>query len=142
MKLFVTAQTTAVIGRSSNSTKKRKEFVIITQRKEHHVNAPSSGETHQPQGKNAPSFNETHQPQSKNAPTSKKKHQLTKKQQDIINFCSIPRSAQEIMDRLGIQNQSRSRKRYIQSMIEDGQLEMTIPENPNDPNQKYRRVKK
>ena len=128
MKLFVTAQTTAAIGRSSNSTKKRKEFVIITQRKEHHVNAPS--------------FNETHQPQSKNAPTSKKKHQLTKKQQDIINFCSIPRSAQEIMDRLGIRNQSRSRKRYIQSMIEDGQLEMTIPENPNDPNQKYRRVKK
>ena len=125
-----------------SDNEKTKEFVVTIPRKEHHVNALSSGETHQPQGKNAPSFNETHQPQSKNAPTSKKTHQLTKKQQDIINFCSIPRSAQEIMDRLGIQNQSRSRKRYIQSMIEDGQLEMTIPENPNDPNQKYRRVKK
>lgn len=125
-----------------SDNEKTKEFVVTIPRKEHHVNALSSGETHQPQGKNAPSFNETHQPQSKNAPTSKKKHQLTKKQQDIINFCSIPRSAQEIMDRLGIRNQSRSRKRYIQSMIEDGQLEMTIPENPNDPNQKYRRVKK
>ncbi|MCR5840758.1 MAG: putative DNA binding domain-containing protein [Bacteroidales bacterium] len=118
------------------------EFVVTIPRKEHHVNALSSQETHQPQGQNAPSSQETHQPQGRNAPSLKKKHQLTKKHQDIINFCSIPRSAQEIMDRLGIQNQSRSRKRYIQAMIEDGLLEMTIPENPNDPNQKYRRVKK
>ena len=125
-----------------SDNEKTKEFVVTIPRKEHHVNAPSSGETHQPQGENAPTSEIKHQPRENKAPTSKKKHQLTKKQQDIINFCSIPRSAQEIMDRLGIQNQSRSRKRYIQTMIEDGQLEMTIPENPNDPNQKYRRVKK
>ena len=111
-----------------SDNEKTKEFLVTIPRKEHHVNAPSPRETHQPRGENAP--------------TSKKTHQLTKQQQGIINFCSIPRSAQEIMDRLGIQNQSRSRKRYIQTMIEDGQLEMTIPENPNDPNQKYRRVKK
>ena len=64
------------------------------------------------------------------------------KVQDILNFCSIPRTAQEIMNRLGIQNQSRSRKRYIQALIDAGLLERTIPENPNDPNQKYRRVRK
>ena len=125
-----------------SDNEKTREFVVTIPRKEHHVNAPSSGETHQPQGKNAPTSEIKHQPRENKAPTSKIKHQLTKKQQDIINFCSIPRSAQEIMDRLGIQNQSRSRKRYIQTMIEDGQLEMTIPENPNDPNQKYRRVKR
>ncbi len=125
-----------------SDNEKTKEFVVTIPRKEHHVNAPSLGETHQPQGKNAPTSEIKHQPRENKAPTSKKKHQLTWKQQDIINFCSIPRSAQEIMDRLGIQNQSRSRKRYIQKMIEDGQLEMTIPENPNDPNQKYRRVKR
>ena len=111
-----------------SDNEKTKEFVVAIPRKEHHVNAPTSGETHQPQGDNAP--------------TSTKVHRVSKKQQDILNFCSIPRTAQEIMDRLGIQNQSRSRKRYIQTLIDAGQLERTLPENPNDPNQKYRRVRK
>ncbi len=111
-----------------SDNEKTKEFVVTIPRKEHHVNALTSGETHQPHGDNAP--------------TSTKVHRVSKKQQDILNFCSIPRTAQEIMDRLGIQNQSRSRKRYIQTLIDAGQLERTIPENPNDPNQKYRRVRK
>jgi len=64
---------------------------------------------------------------------------LTKKEQDIRNFCSVPRTAQEIMDRLGITNQSKNRKKYITSLIEIAVLERTIPDSPNDPNQKYRR---
>ncbi len=39
---------------------------------------------------------------------------LTKQQEDIRNFSSIPRTAQEIMDRLGITNQSKNRQRHIQ----------------------------
>ena len=66
---------------------------------------------------------------------------LTKKEKDIRNFCSVPRTAQEIMDRLKISNQSKNRQRYITSLIELGVLERTIPEKPNDPNQKYRRKK-
>ena len=127
MKLFVTAQTTAVIGRSSNSTKKRKEFVIITQRKEHHVNAPSNTEVHH-----------------ESAPSEKKctikTHQLTKKQLDIVNFCSVPRTSKEIMDRLGLYNQSRNRQRHIQPLIDMGFLEMTVPENPKAKGQKYRKT--
>ena len=42
------------------------------------------------------------------------------------------------MDRLGITNQSKNRKKYIASLIEIAVLERTIPDNPNDPNQKYR----
>jgi len=67
--------------------------------------------------------------------------QLTKKEEDIRNFCSVPRTAQEIMDRIGISNQSKNRQRYITSLIEIGVLERTVPERPNDPNQKYRRKK-
>ncbi len=63
---------------------------------------------------------------------------LTKKEEDIKNFCSVPRTAQEIMDRLKISNQSKNRQKYITSLIELGVLERTIPEKPNDPNQKYR----
>ena len=125
-----------------NDNEKTKEFVITIPRKEHHINAPTSEIRHQPQGENAPSSGETHQPQGGNAPTKLKVHKVSQKVQDILNFCSIPRTAQEIMNRLGIQNQSRSRKRYIQALIDAGLLERTIPENPNDPNQKYRRVRK
>lgn len=66
---------------------------------------------------------------------------LTKKEEDIRNFCSVPRTAQEIMDRIGLSNQSKNRLKYINSLMEIGVLERTIPEKPNDPNQKYRRRK-
>lgn len=64
---------------------------------------------------------------------------LTKSQKDIVNFCSVPRTAQEILDRIGVSNQTRTRKKYIQPLLDMGVLEMTIPEKPNDRNQKYRK---
>ena len=67
---------------------------------------------------------------------------LTGSQKDIVNFCSVPRAAQEILDRIGVTNQTRTRKKYIQPLLDLGVLEMTIPENPNDRNQKYRKVRK
>lgn len=67
---------------------------------------------------------------------------LTKEHKDIVNFCSVPRTAQEIMDRIGVYNQSRSRKKYIQPLVDMGVLEMTNSENPNASNQKYRKVRK
>lgn len=67
-------------------------------------------------------------------------HKITNKQKDIINFCTIPRSAQEIMDRLQITNQSTNRKKHILPLIEMGYLEMTNPENPSAWNQKYRKT--
>lgn len=66
---------------------------------------------------------------------------LTKKQEDICNFCNIPRTSQEIMNRLGISNQSKNRKKYIGELLELGVIEMTVPDNPKDKNQKYRKVK-
>lgn len=73
--------------------------------------------------------------------TSLATRKLTKKEEDIKNFCTVPRTAQEIMNRLGISNQSKNRQKYITPLIEIGILERTIPEKPNDPNQKYRRKK-
>lgn len=65
--------------------------------------------------------------------------ELTKKEEDICNFCSVPRTAQEIMERLGVSNQSKNRQKFIVPLIEIGVLERTIPDNPKDRNQKYRR---
>ena len=65
--------------------------------------------------------------------------QLTNKQKDILNFCSVPRTAAEIMERLAISNQSRNRAAHITPLVEAGYLELTNPENPTASNQKYRK---
>ena len=66
-------------------------------------------------------------------------HLITKKQKDIVSFCSVPRSSKEILDRIGVSNQSANRRRHILPLVEMGFLEMTNPDNPNDRNQKYRK---
>lgn len=72
----------------------------------------------------------------------KRKARLEGKQKDIINFCSVPRTAQEIFDRIGVKKIYRAQQRYIQPLLDLGLIEMTIPENPRDRNQKYRKVAK
>ena len=67
---------------------------------------------------------------------------LTSTQKDILNFCSVPRTAKEILERLGLTNQTYNRKKHIQPLVDMGVLEMTNPENPNASNQKYRKKKK
>ena len=65
---------------------------------------------------------------------------LTNKQRDIINFCSVPRTSAEIMERLGVSNQTKNRERYITSLVAAGYLQMTNPDNPTASNQKYKKV--
>ena len=114
------------------------EFVVTFRRKSVQVisevgNMVTNGELHQELHQET--HQETHQEEFSKA-------RLTKEQLDIVNFCSVPRSAKEILDRKGLYNQSRARKKYIQPLLDMGVLEMTIPENPNDRNQKYRKVRK
>ena len=71
-----------------------------------------------------------------------KRPKITNKQRDIVNFCSVPRSSKEILERVGVTNHSKNRQTYIMSLVEAGYLEMTNPEHPNASNQKYRRSKK
>ena len=70
------------------------------------------------------------------------KKDLTGQQKDIINYCTIPRTAQEIMDHIGVVNQSARRKQHLQPLIEAGFIERTNPESPTARNQKYRKVRK
>ena len=37
-------------------------------------------------------------------------------------------------------NQTKNRKKYINPLVEEGLLKLTIPDKPNDPNQKYVKV--
>ena len=117
------------------------EFVTIIKRElgadVRESNEEGNQETHQEthQEMHQETHQETHQEKVR-------KPQLTKEQQDIVNFCSVPRSAKEILERKGLYNQSRARKKYIQPLLDMGVLEMTIPENPKDRNQKYRRKRR
>ena len=73
-------------------------------------------------------------------PSDTKKVSLSNKQRDIVNFCSVPRTTAEIMERLGLSNQTKNRERYITSLVAAGYLQMTNPDNPTASNQKYKKV--
>ena len=120
-----------------------KEFVITIKRK----TAPSVQEVHQDAHQDM--HQEAHQESNQvgnqvsnqvSNQVNRSKPQLTKAQKDIVNFCSIPRTAKEILDRLGVSYQYKNRKRHVQTLLDMGVLEMTNPEKPNDKNQKYRKV--
>lgn len=65
---------------------------------------------------------------------------LSNKQRDIVNFCSVPRTTKEILDRIGVSIHSKNRERYITSLVAAGYLQMTNPDNPTASNQKYKKV--
>ena len=122
------------------------EFVITIPRESNQAQLKSNlvtDESNQPHPQSNQSQSQSNQAgkKSNQAHVNLVTRKLTKKEEDIRNFCSVPRTAQEIMDRLNITNQFKNRQRYITSLIEIGVLERTIPEKPNDPNQKYRRKK-
>lgn len=81
-------QYTPDIGFENSET--LREFVITIQRETDLTNQVTNQVVHQV----------VHQP----------KAQLTQQQRDIVNFCSVPRTAQEIMDRIGVYNQTNSRR--------------------------------
>lgn len=119
------------------------EFVITIPRKSNQDQPDSNLVTHlsnQVVAKNTPQSNQAND-KSNQLQTNLVTRKLTKKEEDIRNFCSVPRTAQEIMDRIGITNQSKNRQRYITSLLEIGVIERTIPDKPNDPHQKYRSKK-
>ena len=48
-------------------------------------------------------------------------------------------SAMQLMERLGLSHRPTFRKNYLRPALDAGLIEMTIPDKPNSPNQKYRR---
>lgn len=139
------------------------EFVITIPRITNQAIDEAFSETHQAKSKSNQALNNTTKLDQNNVPVNDQalvnttkldqnnipvsdqdlenttKLKLSKKQQDIRNFCSIPRTGKEILQRAGVTDHFDSRKRYIYDLVEAGVLERTIPDKPNDPNQKYRR---
>jgi len=58
----------------------------------------------------------------------------------IIDFCSVARSRQELIDFLKYKDRKTLRKR-LKPLIEQGRIAMTIPDKPNSSKQKYIAIK-
>lgn len=54
----------------------------------------------------------------------------------ILEYCNIPRSRQEILDHLGL-NDRKSLMVHINKLIDQGRIAMTVPDKPSSKNQKY-----
>ena len=58
------------------------------------------------------------------------------RERKIVEFCQIPRSRKEISEYIGIKDR-KYLKQILNSLIEKNLLQMTIPEKPTSPKQKY-----
>jgi len=59
---------------------------------------------------------------------------------DLIEFCSTPRTREEMQEYLGITNRGHFRTNILKSLLDSNKLKMTIPDKPKSRNQKYVKV--
>lgn len=57
--------------------------------------------------------------------------------EQLLEFCAVPRSRDEMQQFIGIANREHFRKAILKPLLYAGKLKMTIPEKPNSRNQKY-----
>ena len=62
---------------------------------------------------------------------------VRRKESDLLAFCHIPRSRQEIADYVGIRTVFYVMQHYVKPLLDTGKLAMTIPNKPKSRNQKY-----
>ncbi len=56
---------------------------------------------------------------------------------DIIRFCAVPRSSNEIIAHFNLPNRSYFKRHFLDKMLKAGMLRMTVPEKPSSKKQKY-----
>ena len=62
---------------------------------------------------------------------------LSDKQRSVLALCVEPKNAHEILEQLGITYHSKNLKTYIKDLVSYGYLQMTVPDTPKNPAQKY-----
>jgi predicted HTH transcriptional regulator len=56
----------------------------------------------------------------------------------LLQLCIIPKTRSEILDSVGYKNHTDNYKKYIEPLIQEHLIELTIPEYPRSSKQKYR----
>ena len=62
---------------------------------------------------------------------------LPTQKSELLEYCRTPRSRNEIADFLGIKTIFYAMQRYVQPMLDKGELAMTIPDRPGSRKQKF-----
>ena len=62
---------------------------------------------------------------------------VQEKLENIVRFCSVPRTKDEIMKHMGLSSKRQFSERYMKPLLESGRLLMTLPDKPRSKNQKY-----
>lgn len=55
----------------------------------------------------------------------------------ILDFCKEARSIPEIMKQFGFDSRTSFRRKYLNTLVKEGRLKMTLPGKPRSKNQKY-----
>ena len=55
----------------------------------------------------------------------------------LLAFCKIPRTRREMQEFVGIDGRKAFNSHFLQPLLEQGKLAMTVPDKPNSRNQKY-----
>lgn len=72
-----------------------------------------------------------------NAQETHKKRTRNAQEDFILDFCNEARSLKEILEYCGYKNARSFREKYINPLLKDEKLKMTIPDQPKNRNQKY-----
>ena len=67
--------------------------------------------------------------------------QVSDHAEKVLRFCMELRNRDEIKSFLGLKDREHFRREILNPLIKSGKLELTIPEKPISPNQKYVTVK-
>ena len=73
----------------------------------------------------------------KNDKKTTKKIKVKPQEKDVLNFCKDAKTLKEITTYFGFKDISTFKKNYINPLLEKGTLQLTIPEQPKNRNQKY-----
>ena len=60
----------------------------------------------------------------------------------LIVYCTETRSVVDMLEFMGLRDRTKFRNKYVKPLLEEGIIEMTIPDKPNSQNQKYRLTSK
>ena len=58
----------------------------------------------------------------------------------LLDFCRTPRTRKEIVRFLGIASGQYAIRRYLEPLVKSGTIQMTLPDRPKSPKQKYQTV--
>ena len=64
-------------------------------------------------------------------------HAPERSREDLLAYCKVPRSRQEIADHLGISTVFYVMKAFVRPLLQSGALKMTIPDKPASRKQKF-----